>query len=518
MERFGYKETVKDNYFFEDESKCTRNEIIKILKEAPKYEEFFIKYMETFKENCFVKYYKETDWEDEYYYEIERTSIKIIKMKSNEIRTLIDNEEIIKDSSFLLSGNFEIIKVSLICKYDNIKKKHVYNVKIEYERLCRIKWDTYNKYFDFEGSNFFSMIYINNYYDALRLHKYGKRQFWSELRFNDLPRFILAEVSSLEKIWWFITEKLSKKNWFFKDILNDFKKYSDKYVDCYEILWEIPVSFKKAVEFNSSKEFLLKYGKVTKSMRKLPIPLAFNLMKCKINYEPIIKYCVGNIWLSMYFLYKRFLELNFLKEKDRKEIVSVALIQSMYADSLDVSENLKNEYSEKYTKYYSDKDTDLVPDIFNMLNTLKEPVDFRKMLNENRALKYHDELVKKINLNKANTVPDRKLKIHKDYKRLIKALSDKYELIDNEKRLYLEGQIQHNCVYSYIDYIEKGDCVIFSYVDYDNKRFTIEFYISEGKYYINQFSGKYNSTEGTEKIYNELNMILKKLNQKKDLF
>ena len=135
------------------------------------------------------------------------------------------------------------------------------------------------------------------------------------------------------------------------------------------------------------------------------------------------------------------------------------------------------------------------------------------MLNENRAWKYHNELVKKINLKKAETIPDRKLKIHNEYDMLIKALCDKYELIDNEKRLYLEGQRQHNCVYSYLDYIERGECVIFSHVD-NNKRFTVAFYINEGKYYINQLSGKYNSTEGTEKIYDELNMILNRLNWK----
>lgn len=515
MEKFGYKE--KGNYFFENESKCTRNEILEILNEAPEYKEFFIKYMDSFKENCFVKYYKDTKWEDEEYtYEIERATIKIIKMKADEIRKLVDNEDVIKDGDFLLNGNFEIIQIILTCKYDNVLKKHVYNVKVEYERMCRIKWDVYYRCFDFEGRNFFSIIHINNYYNARILHKYDKRQFWSELKFNDLPRFISVEASPLEKLWWIIAVKLAEENWFFKDVLNDFEKYSGKYIPSYEILWQIPVSFKKAIEFNSSKEFLAKYGKVTKSMRKLPIPVAFNIMKCKIKYEPIINHCVENIWLSMYFLYKRFLQLKFLKEKDRKETVSIVLIQSMYADSLKYFSNIfkrTHKYSEKYINYQSSEDCELVPDIFNMLNTLKEPVDFRKMLNENRAWKYHNELVKKINLKKAETIPDRKLKIHNEYDMLIKALCDKYELIDNEKRLYLEGQRQHNCVYSYLDYIERGECVIFSHVD-NNKRFTVAFYINEGKYYINQLSGKYNSTEGTEKIYDELNMILNRLNWK----
>lgn len=515
MEKFGYKE--KENYFFEDESKCTRNEILKILNEAPEYKDFFIKYMDSFKENCFVKYYKDTKWEDEEYtYEIERATIKIIKMKSDEIKKLTDNENVMKDGSFLLNGNFEIIQIILTCKYDNVLKKHVYNVKVEYERMCRIKWDVYYRCFDCEGRNFFSIIHINNYYDARILHKYDKRQFWSELKFNDLPRFISVEASPLEKLWWFIAVKLAEKNWFFKDVLNDFEKYSGKYIPSYEMLWQIPVSFNKAIEFNSSKEFLAKYGKVTKSMRKLPIPVAFNIMKCKIKYEPIINHCVENIWLSMYFLYKRFLQLKFLKEKDRKETVSIVLIQSMYADSLKYFSNIfkrTHKYSEKYINYQSSEDCELVPDIFNMLNTLKEPVDFRKMLNENRAWKYHNELVKKINLKKAESIPDRKLKIHNNYERLIKAIGSEYELIDNEKRLYLEGQRQHNCVYSYLDYIERGEFVIFSHID-NNKRFTVAFYVSEGKYYINQLSGKYNSTEGTEKIYDKLNMILNRLNWK----
>ena len=60
MEKFGYKE--KENYFFEDEFKCTRNEILEILKEAPEYEEFFIKYLDSFKEIWWVKYYKEKNW------------------------------------------------------------------------------------------------------------------------------------------------------------------------------------------------------------------------------------------------------------------------------------------------------------------------------------------------------------------------------------------------------------------------------------------------------------------------
>ena len=245
MEKYGYKKNENKNCFFEDESKCTKDEVLEILNEAPEYRDFFVEYMETFNENCFVRYSKEKKWEDEYYYENEIAGIQIIKTKPEKIEKLNSNEKILKEGDFLMEGDFEIVKIALTYKYDNAQKKHVYNMKIEYERRFHIKWDVYNKRFEFEKSSFFSMIYMNNYYDAVILHKYGKRQFWSSLKFNDLPNFISSEVSPLVKIWWMTVEKLAEKNWFFKDILNDFEKYSRKYMIRYETLWKIPFSFER---------------------------------------------------------------------------------------------------------------------------------------------------------------------------------------------------------------------------------------------------------------------------------
>ena len=515
MEKYGYKKNKNKKCFFENELKCTRNEILEILNEVSEYRDFFIEYMENFKENCFVRYSKK-EKEKEDNYEIEIAEVEIIKMDADKIEKLNISEKFLKEGCFIMEENFEIIKITLTCKYNKTEKKYKYNTKIEYKRMYYIKWDTRYECFDFEHENFFALIYMNNYYDATILHKYGKRSFWSDLKFNDLPIFVSKEIEPLVRLWWMTAEKLAKRNWFFRDVLNDFKKYGGKYMIEYETLWKIPLSFKKAIKFNSSKEFLESYGKVTKSMRKLPIPLSFNLMKCSIKYEPIIKHCVENMWLTLYFLYKSFSQILFLKEKERKAMVCVPLFKSMHEASLtwDYDHNDgEAKYQEMYRGYHSVEGHELVPDIFDMLKTLGEPVNLKKMTDEDKAWKYHDELVKKINAKEAEEIPDRKLKIHKDYKRLIEALGDKCELIDNEKRLYLEGLMQGNCVYSYLHYIEAGECVVFSYVDDDSKRFTIEFYISDGKYFINQFSGKYNSTKGTEKISNELHKILKELNK-----
>ena len=516
MKKYGYIKNENKNHFFEDESKCTKNEIINILNEAPEYRDFFIEYMESFKENCFVKYFKR-EKEEEDNYETEIAEIEIIQMNADELEKLNISEKFLKEGCFIMEGNFEIVKITLTCKYNKANKKYEYNTKIEYRRMYYIKWNTHYECFNFEHENFFTIIYMNNYYNATILHKYGRRQFWSDFKFNDLPTFVLNKVNPLVRIWWMTTEKLAENNWFFKDVINDFQKYGGKYMIEYETLWKIPFSFKKAIELNSSKEFLSKYGKVTKSIRKLPIPLAFNLLKCDIKYEPIIKHCVENMWLTLYFLYRSFSQVTFIKEKNRKEMVCIPLFKSIHTASwtwdYEPSQDGEAQYLTIYSSYHYVEGHELIPDIFNMLKTLEESPNFKKMIDEENAEKYHDELVKKINMKEADEIPDRKLKIHKDYKRLIEALSDKYELIDNEKRLYCEGLLQENCVYSYLNYIEKGECVVFSYVDNSNKRFTIEFYISDGKYYINQLSGKYNSKEGTEEISNELMIILKELNR-----
>lgn len=71
------------------------------------------------------------------------------------------------------------------------------------------------------------------------------------------------------------------------------------------------------------------------------------------------------------------------------------------------------------------------------------------------------------------------------------------EVIENEKRLFVEGQEQQNCVYSYLKNIESGKCLILS-CKYKEKQYTAEINIKDKKYHIKQFLGKCNSLEGTE--------------------
>ena len=65
------------------------------------------------------------------------------------------------------------------------------------------------------------------------------------------------------------------------------------------------------------------------------------------------------------------------------------------------------------------------------------------------------------------------------------------KLIDNEKELYDEGIKQENCVYSYLEKIENGDCIIFS-GKYKNTNCTIEIVKFFNSFYCSQCFAKYN--------------------------
>ena len=105
-----------------------------------------------------------------------------------------------------------------------------------------------------------------------------------------------------------------------------------------------------------------------------------------------------------------------------------------------------------------------------------------------------------------------KFEFEKKYFTLIQNLDKKYELITSGKRLFEEGKIQKNCVYSYYDRIKNGNCIIYSLIE-DNKRFTIEIVSEKGEFKINQFLGLNNSSENIKKYEKSLIRELEKINE-----
>jgi hypothetical protein len=110
---------------------------------------------------------------------------------------------------------------------------------------------------------------------------------------------------------------------------------------------------------------------------------------------------------------------------------------------------------------------------------------------------------------------------------LRKILPAEFEWIKTRKRLILETELQHHCVWSYAEKITKDNCAIYSFTDtraeYTKdgipKRYTIEFGVNNSGYYVVQVQGKYDrvNSDGMREYIQSLLDIYTKNNTEKDI-
>lgn len=111
-----------------------------------------------------------------------------------------------------------------------------------------------------------------------------------------------------------------------------------------------------------------------------------------------------------------------------------------------------------------------------------------------------------------NGLRGQRLEIRKDNLFLKLKFSDEFEMIKDAERLYQEGILNKNCVFSYLDYINSGKCVIYSTI-YEEERHTIEIGIEDNKFILKQIR-VYANSESNSKLVKEIKKILEKESQK----
>ena len=132
--------------------------------------------------------------------------------------------------------------------------------------------------------------------------------------------------------------------------------------------------------------------------------------------------------------------------------------------------------------------------------------------------KYSRKLERKVQAKRIKETPETPLKIAKKFRNfysnyLKKELNDA-EIIENEKRLLMEGILQKNCAYDYLENIDYGKCALFS-LEENGKRYTFEIVAGEiQKLYLNQCRKSCNKTdEETEKLSERINVAVDKYNR-----
>ena len=423
--------------------------------------------------------------------------LEIIRMIDKDSLILLELEDFIIEGAVDINVDCEIIRIEIEHrKAGSDETAGKYFLKAEISQNSKLGWPLFHK-----NHNTDYIIYFNDFYDAKFSTRYTGRKWWESIKINTGSRFIRNELAFIT--WQSLFQTLADDgNWFLRDYMTEFKKY-DRTCEYWQNLTEIPVELNDLKEIKSKSEFLEKFtarknrpkSRISKLYRKMPIVLAYNLLKLKIDYHPVLEECVKFPYEILKWFSNEISGYHMRERKRRFIFIKSFLVAHYLRQGMEAG---------KENDLFIPENFFLIEDTLNMIDDLKN-IEWKRTKDFSTLQRYHDKLVKEQNLKKIEGIPERKLKISKKFKNLINKLKENKKIskdfsvkvIDNEKRLFAEGYNQQNCVYTYLKSIESGKCLILS-CEYNDKAYTAEIKIKDKKYHIRQFLGKYNSFEGTD--------------------
>lgn len=330
-----------------------------------------------------------------------------------------------------------------------------------------------------------------------------------------------------------IISEVSKMTPIFKDISRDFEitnlfpiKFNDLYKyhtknelmkDMYGLAKDLPINYNK-ININLSYLIVKSYNYVNDRSKKILIQL-----KDKDNsILKLVNRCITKSWQRLTYKRKVFFFLQSIIIYTINEKTDLGKTRKKYIEeNLNfIAENILDAEFNEFEENCADDMVIQVGDYVNMCiysnKRVKPKVDLS--ISNIHTLIEKDNDVSWLS-RKSGTKP---VKVPKDsvFNDLRKILPKEFEWIKNRKRLILETELQHHCVWSYADKISSDMCAIYSYVDKDGskslcndgkpKRYTIEFNFNkqDGTYYVVQVQGKYdavNSSDVQNYIYKILN-------------
>lgn len=330
-----------------------------------------------------------------------------------------------------------------------------------------------------------------------------------------------------------IISEVSKMTPIFKDISRDFEitnlfpiKFNDLYKyhtknelmkDMYGLAKDLPINYNK-ININLSYLIVKSYNYVNDRSKKILIQL-----KDKDNsILKLVNRCITKSWQRLTYKRKVFFFLQSIIIYTINEKTDWGKTRKKYIEeNLNfIAENILDAEFNEFEENCADDMIIQVGDYVNMCiysnKRVKPKVDL-SISNIHTLIEKHNDV--SWLSRKSGTKP---VKVPKDsvFNDLRKILPKEFEWIKNRKRLILETELQHHCVWSYADKISSDMCAIYSYVDKDGskslcndgkpKRYTIEFNFNkqDGTYYVVQVQGKYdavNSSDVQNYIYKILN-------------
>lgn len=405
--------------------------------------------------------------------------------------------------------------------------------------------------------NFFVYIYYNEYES---IYVNGKNaNGWNtgynkpkrETSFMITPDGMLFKKMKNQKKYYPMSIKEFMQLYHEKNICGDFMKllldlhmeknifYKDVIKDMYETICYIPISFNEIGLYHNRTELILSKYKLASD-----IHIKWNRQNLNLSYFILKAYPYIDAGVSRQILLQQ-RSIDLLKgmcsttklQKNINLFIQQIIFESIkkFGYSKEIETQLSTLYAQELTENLNtpilsdEKDQWLLEKVAEGFNeddiraTIYDYISMCRKLkikirldirSEHQLYKIHDKISFRNNDYRKMTAI---VKIPKDSKfsSLQKMLPKEFEWIKTRKRLILETELQHHCVWSYADYITKDECAIYSYVDATGaysvdgipKRYTIEFRQKNGKYYVEQVQGKYDRAN-SQKMEEYIEMLL----------
>lgn len=310
----------------------------------------------------------------------------------------------------------------------------------------------------------------------------------------------------------------TSRNVFYNDIMKDVS-------ECGTI---IPLSVNEIMEYHNRAELIKKKYKTAAGIRikwnKLNINLSYLITKAYRCVDPgksrqillqqrDVSLLLGNNY-SMKAAYKPYKFLatvlyeNIMKKERERVNVAIAAAKERYKKEIEdtVQTAVLPDEREQWMKEKIDEEISqydiksIVDDYVNMCRQAK--IKVRLDIYKIEQMKNVHDYTTRSRINYRKITKKVELPENSRFLHLREILPEEFEWITTRKRLILETELQHHCVWSYADNITQDECAIYSFTDtaaehcMDGKprRYTVEFRQKRnGRYYVEQVQGKYDA-------------------------
>lgn len=297
----------------------------------------------------------------------------------------------------------------------------------------------------------------------------------------------------------------------------------DKYEDSYFFLpCGLAYTWKEFFEYGTLRSMLaeklgIKESSVLKKVPSVLVPFAIRLYH---NTNKEHYFIIDEILRKGESLLKELFKIDSLLFVLQKALCLYCEIEGMNKKwNFELDYELEFDNEEKFEKF--EKYENLMDKVLKNSDAVRLKIFFenlKKCETLEDVEKYSRKLERKMQAKRIKETPETPLKIAKKfrnfYSNYLKKELNNVEMIEDEKRLLMEGVWQKNCAYDYLEKIDYGKCALFSFKE-NNIRYTFE--IAAGKIqklFLSQCRKSCNKTdEETEKLSERINVAVDKYNR-----